>query len=497
MINSTKPTLPNFLYRADQVRELDRTAIEEYGIPGTLLMERAGSSAFAALQAHWPKARRMGVLCGLGNNAGDGFVLARLASEAGYEVKVLQLGEANRIHGVALDARRKLQAQGVAIIPFDARALEGVNIIVDALLGTGLTREVEGEWQKAIEAINQSPAPVLALDIPSGLHADSGRVLGAAVEAELSISFIGLKQGMFTAAGPDHCGAILFNDLDVPAEIFAKIPPAAQRLTFDSAPKLAPRKCGSHKGSYGHVLVIGGDEGMAGAVRLAGEAALRVGAGLTSVATRAIHAASISAQRPELLCHAVDHVDQIRRLLEAASVVAIGPGLGQSNWSRQLWEAVLESSLPLVVDADALNLLATQSLRRANWILTPHPGEAARLLGCSTSQIQDDRFHAVNELHRRYGGVIVLKGAGTLVFSDGQPVAICDAGNPGMASGGMGDLLTGIIAGLIAQGLPLDAAARLGVALHTEAGDRAARAGQRGMLASDLLTYVRHLVNLP
>lgn len=491
------PTLPHSLYRAAQVRELDRIAIEEHGILGATLMARAGASAFSALRAQWPQVRRIVVVCGLGNNAGDGFVLTRLACEAGFEVKALQVGDRKRLRGDALGAHKAMLEAGGATQAFSREPLEDAEIIVDALFGTGLDREVIEEWREAIEAMNQSTVPVLAIDIPSGLHADSGRVWGIAVRAALTISFIGLKQGMFTAEGPDHCGRVLLDALEVPPPIINKIQPSARRLTLDSLPKLAPRARNAHKGKYGHVLVIGGDYGMAGAARLAAEGAARVGAGLISLATRAAHAASASAQRPELLCHGVEHVKDLHHLLQAASVVAIGPGLGRGEWGAQLLSAVLESSLSLVVDADALNLLAIEPTARGNWVLTPHPGEAARLLGWPTAQVQADRFSAIEKLQRRYQGVIVLKGTGSLVLSEAGPVAVCAAGNPGMASGGMGDLLTGVIAGLIAQGLALGDAARLGVCLHAEAGDRAAVEGERGMLASDLLPHLRRLVNPP
>jgi len=257
---------------------------------------------------------------------------------------------------------------------------------------------------------------------------------------------------------------------------------------------LPPRPRASHKGDYGHVLVVGGDHGMAGAVRLAGEAAARVGSGLVSVATRLDHAAVIAAARPELMCHGVECARDLCVLLQRASVVAIGPGLGQSAWARELLAALLQTHSPLVVDADALNLLAQEPTRRDHWILTPHPGEAARLLDMTTGQIQADRLYAVQALQQRYGGVCVLKGAGSLVCASGS-IAICEAGNPGMASGGMGDVLTGIIAGLLAQGLSLVDAACAGVYIHAKAGDRAAQEGERGLLASDLMPHLRQLVN--
>lgn len=496
MIASRTPAvLPQTLYRAAQVRELDRIAIEDCGLPGATLMARAGASGFNALREHWPQARSIAVVCGLGNNAGDGFVLARLALEAGLQATVLQVGDAGRLRGDALSARQALLEASGSISPFSQELLSTADVIVEALFGTGLDREVAGEWRQAIEAVNASNRPVLALDIPSGLHADTGQVLGAATVAEVTISFVGLKQGLFTGQGPAYCGTILFNDLGVPAQLYSRVPASATRVNWRSLPKLNPRPRVAHKGNYGHVLVVGGDYGMAGAARMAAEAAVRVGAGLVSVVTRPGHAPIISGQRPELLCHAAERIDDLYPLLRAASVVAIGPGLGKSDWASQLFSAVLETQLPLVVDADALNLLSQKPVRRDQWILTPHPREAGRLLGCSTAEVQVDRFNAVAKLQERYGGIIILKGAGSLVLPQSQPVAVCNGGNPGMASAGMGDILTGIIAGLLAQSLDMDTAARLGVCLHAEAGDQAALEGERGMLAGDLLPFLRSLVN--
>ena len=253
----------------------------------------------------------------------------------------------------------------------------------------------------------------------------------------------------------------------------------------------------AHKGDFGHVLVIGGDRGMSGALRLAAEAALRVGAGLVSAATRAEHAASISVARPEIMSHGVESASALSLLLslrKGASVLAVGPGLGQGEWGRKLFSAVLESSLPMVVDADALNLLAVEPAHRDNWILTPHAGEAARLLGQTVEQVQADRISAAVALQQKYGGVVVLKGAGTLVADVTDEIAICSEGNPGMASGGMGDVLTGVIAGLLAQGCTLTEAAQQGVCLHAHAADLAAQEGQRGLLASDLFPHLRRLM---
>ena len=498
--------LPNSLYRAEQVREFDRMAIEEQGIAGAELMERAGKVAFDALREAWPRARRIAVLAGVGNNGGDAYVVARLAQAFGLEVRLWQVGDANKLKGDVLAMANVWREAGGETQAYKTGLdLGGSDVVVDGLFGTGLNAELHGDWVDAVRAINDSHAGVLALDIPSGLHADTGCAMGCAVTAQLTVTFIALKQGLFTGEGPRYCGQVVYDDLRLPPQVLMSQAPSVSRLTFDGvAHLLAPRRRDAHKGDFGHVLVIGGDAGMGGAVRMAAEAALRVGAGLVSVATRPIHAAAISAARPELMCHAVTRASELRPLLAKADVVAIGPGLGQSDWAQELLGSVLGSDLPMVVDADALNLLAIEPVQRNNWILTPHPGEAARLLNNDTKSVQADRFAAVNELQQRYGGVVVLKGAGSLVAAAGSPLALCDAGNPGMASAGMGDVLTGIIAGLLAQrqtlktdpAQALTVAARLGVIVHARAADIAAKEdGERGMLASDVTAALREVVN--
>jgi len=495
-VSTFSSTLPNTLYRTADVRALDRIAIEDYRMGGGALMERAGAAAFALLQSLWPAARYITVVCGGGNNGGDGYVVARLAHAAGCEVSILYSTPPETLHGDAQLAANKLIAAGHRPLPYAQAQIGKSDLIVDALLGTGLDREVGGDLATVIGDINASGRPVLSLDIPSGLHADTGRVMGLAVKADATITFIGLKQGLFTGAGPELAGKLFFSDLDVPPEIYEKVQPAAQRVNLECEKHTLKRRSrAAHKGNFGHVLVVGGEAGFAGAARLAGEAAARMGAGLVSVATRGVHAAAICMARPELMVHAVETGAQLSPLLGRANCIAIGPGLGQSEWSSQLFGRIVETRLPLVVDADALNLLAADPVRRENWILTPHPGEAARMLDCRSADIQADRYAAARNLQARYGGVIVLKGSGTLILDDRQNMAVCDAGNPGMASGGMGDVLTGVIAGLVAQGFALPDAARLGVCIHAAAGDAAAREGERGLLADDLMPWLRKLAN--
>ncbi len=491
-------TLPETLYRAAQVRELDRIAIEERGIPGSVLMERAGKAAYILLRTLFPRARRIAVICGPGNNGGDGYVVARLAHEAGLEVEVMSVGETARIKGDAAAARRACEQAGVAMRGFEANRLSGHDIIVDALLGTGLEREVQNEWRAAIEAVNRAAAPTVSLDIPSGLHADTGQVLGAAVRAQATITFIGLKAGLYTGRGREQSGAIYFDGLGVPPDIYTTITPYARRITESTLQGLVSvRARDAHKGDAGHVLVIGGAQGMMGAARMAGEAAYRAGAGLVSVATHPAHAAQISVTRPELLSFGVNSARDLSSLLSRAKVIALGPGIGQGKWARALMGAAMDARLPMVVDADALNLLAADPAAREDWILTPHPGEAARLLGVTNRDIQNDRFAAARAIVERYGGVCVLKGSGALIAAQGtEVISLCDRGNPGMASGGMGDILTGVIAALWAQGLEPLQAARTGVWLHAAAGDAAAGAGgEIGLLATDLLSCIRVRIN--
>lgn len=485
--------MPVELYTAAQVRELDRLAIEEQGIPSLTLMERAGADALDALTGRYPGAGNLVVLCGGGNNAGDGYVLARLARQAGLEVRVIALVEPGRLKGdAAASAQKYLQTGSVET----ALALEGADIIVDALLGSGLNRPVEGSFAEAIELINAASVTVFALDIPSGLNADTGVCLGSAVRADATITFIGLKRGLFTAEGPEFCGEILFSDLGTPADIHVAVG-AETRLTRheEIMRNLPPRPRHAHKGRYGHVLVIGGDYGYQGAAILAGSAAARAGAGLVTVATRPEHARNIPLFRPELMTAAVTAARDLDALLDRVSVVAIGPGLGQSDWAISLLAKVLQTRLPLVVDADALNLLALEPLRRENWVLTPHPGEAARLLGITSTEVQTDRFAAVMSLRGRFGGTVALKGAGSLVAGATGPIRLNRTGNPGMAGGGMGDVLTGVIAGLVAQGMEPGIATVAGVYLHGYAADQCAGEGERGMLAGDLLPVIRSLVN--
>jgi hydroxyethylthiazole kinase-like uncharacterized protein yjeF len=492
--------LPERVLRAAQVRELERLAIERCGVTEYDLMYRAGAAALRVLVQRWPAARTLAVVCGAGNNAGDGLVVARLARAAGLAVAVLLLVPADKLRGAAALAADACRAAGVELAPFGARALASAEVIVDALLGTGLTRSVEGEFAAAVEAMNAAGVPVLALDVPSGLDADTGWPQPVAVRAAATVTFLALKPGLFLGAAPDHCGELEFASLELPPDFgTAAVPAAMRRLTFEDLRRALPRRPRSaHKGSSGRLLLVGGGPGMAGAIRLAAEGALRVGAGLVYVATHPSSVAGVVAGRPEIICHSIASAPELDHLLRTVDGVVLGPGLGQSAWAYGLWRHVLKTDVPLVLDADGLNLLAREPLARDAWLLTPHPGEAARLLpNASVESVQRDRVAAVRALAERYRALTVLKGPNTLVATptSGAPLAVCDRGNPGMATGGTGDVLAGTLGGLLVQTRNLEQAAHAGVLLHALAGDDAARGGQRGTIAGDLLPHLRAWAN--
>lgn len=482
------------LYSAAQSRELDRRAIAA-GTPGYVLMQRAGQAAFQYLREHWPAATRIVVLVGRGNNGGDGYVLANLAWSQHLDVRLLTVGDHEQLRGEVAEAASDATRARVPEASWNG-TLPEADIYVDALFGTGLNRAPAGDFPAAIAALNASGKPVLALDIPSGLIADTGHAPGAVVQAAATITFITLKAGLLTGRGPALTGPLHLDTLDLPADLGNGIVPMALELApWQLASWLPRRSRDAHKGQHGHVLVVGGNHGMAGAVALAGEAALRAGAGLVSVATRPGHLMMLNTRRPELMCHGISKSAELAPLLARADVIVLGPGLGQDDWASSLYGAVLDSGKPLVLDADGLNLLAQQPDKRSERILTPHPGEAARLLGTTSREVQTDRFAAAHALQERFGGTVVLKGAGSLVAT-ATAIQLCPYGNPGMGSGGMGDLLAGVIGALRAQGLAADDAACAGVMAHALAGDDAALvAGERGLMATDLLPFLQQRVN--
>jgi NAD(P)H-hydrate epimerase len=480
------------LHTAGQVRALEAALQDRHGIGPALLMARAGAVLFRHLRAAWPQARRVLVVAGPGNNGGDGYELALRLHQAGIAAVVLALA-ASRTPVAQAAAARWRQAGGTVLAWTPEQALPDADLVVDALFGIGLARAPEADAARLIEAINGHRAPVLAVDVASGIDADRGSAPGVCVRAQRTVSLLARKRGLYTGPALGYGGQVGFDDLDCGA-----LAPAADASgcallqVADLRTALPPRERTAHKGDHGFALVVGGDEGMSGAVRLAGHAALRTGAGWVALATRAGHADTVALERAELMVHGIEDAPALAPLLARADAVAIGPGLGQGRWAQALLAAALDVAVPLVLDADALNLLALAPRPlAAHRILTPHPGEAARLLGLADAgQVEADRFAAARTLAQRFSAVIVLKGAGTVV-DDGERTWVCPGGNPGMASAGMGDALTGIILALLAQGLAPAAAACAGVLVHALAGDAAAAGGERGLLAGDLIAQLR------
>lgn len=484
------------LYDAAALRRVEAQAAQRLGDPETL-MQRAGQAAWRELLAHWPQAQRVTVVCGPGNNGGDGYVLARHALEAGRDVRVLRL----RDHAPRGDlAHRVAQAYATAggrVVEFEGE-LPACDVAVDALFGIGLSRAPDVATAALIAAINAHAPAVLALDVPSGVDSDRGSAPGEAVVATRTLEFMAAKAGLRTGAALDHVGVLALATLGLDADDLATVAPCAQRLAaIDLARWLGPRRRDTHKGSNGRVLCIGGEHGSGGAIMLCAQAALRSGAGLVEVATRERHIAPLLARLPEAMAHEVGDARALQAALDGASTVAVGPGLGQQDWGLHLYERAVASGKPLLLDADALNLLATKPFALpADAVITPHPGEAARLLGITTAQVQQDRFAAARALCERYACVVVLKGAGSIVAAVHETPRVIAAGNPGMAVGGMGDVLSGVIAALRAQAMNAFDAASCGALLHAAAGDAAAHeGGERGLLPSDLMPWLRHYAN--
>jgi len=488
-------SLPHSVWSADWIRQAEPLAAAAMGLSLDQLMQRAGSAAYALARDYYPASRHWLVLCGHGNNGGDGYVVARLAVADGVKVTLVACEGSRPLPPEAAHARQAWLESGGEILSASSRWPEDIDLIIDGLLGTGLASAPRAPYAALIEAANRANAPIIALDLPSGLLAESGAVPGAVIRAAHTLTFIALKPGLLTGQARDWVGQLHHSTLGL-NDWLARQPPAIQRITAsDLGHWLKPRRPCSHKGEHGRLLLIGGDHGFGGAIRMAAEAALRSGAGLVRVLTHIEHVGPLLTACPELMVQRLTD-DQLQQALTWADVVVIGPGLGQSDWGKNALKQLQTSDKPALWDADALNLLALHPDKRQNRVMTPHPGEAARLLNCRTADIESDRLLAVRKLVAQYGGVAVLKGAGTLIADQQGEIAIADVGNAGMASGGMGDVLSGIIGGLLAQKLSLYDAACAGCVVHGAAADLVAKKqGTRGLLATDLLPNIPHYVN--
>ena len=492
------------LFLGSNVKKIDRTIIEQQSIAGIVLMKRAGRAAFKYLLKQWPHTRRLVIVAGSGNNAGDAFIVAALAAQRGLSVAVLVLKPLGDFESEAKVAAQFMQQEAansieiveslVALEKFLTTDKPVSTVIVDGLLGLGIKGALKPKYADVIHWVNSASYPVLALDVPSGLHPDTGYVSDCAIKADYTISFIALKQGLFTANAAQYCGTVIPDNLQINTDFLTHFEADAFLLDDKHCSYRFPkRRNDMHKHDFAHVLVVGGDYAYGGAALLAAQASLRVGGNLCSLATRQEHVSAALARIPEVMSFGVSSGQELEPWLVKPDIFVLGPGLGQSPWSEQLLMQVINQEKTTVFDADALNLIATGRFspsRKAQAVFTPHPGEAARLLNTTSADIQADRFGAIRQLQKNFGGVFILKGPGTLIF-DGRTMFVANVGNAYLATPGSGDVLSGIVGALLAHGLaPLEASA-LAVCLHGKAADLALeRNGGLQLIASDILALI-------
>ncbi len=507
------------LSRSEMCR-FDERAIQS-GVPGIVLMENAGRGAVEELEK---LVRRRGllagalesrdaygerlhglravVLCGAGNNGGDGYVVARRLLTLGARVLVLSAVPCASLKGDAHVAYTAFAALGepVSEAVESARAFLAVaDVAVDALLGTGATREVSGLFAELVAALNDAACPVVSLDIPSGLDADTGRVLGSAVRAALTVTFAHPKRGLFSGPGHDLCGELCVADIGVPGAVVTSPDPALSLERSDVAALVKKRSPAAHKGDSGRVVVVAGSEGKLGAARLAARGSLRGGAGLVTLLTQAEAARKLEQSSLEDMTERLDEADPAASLarFERVDAFVVGPGMGRDARARAVVDAVLARPEPVVLDADALHLVHNRLgtlTDNGPRVLTPHPGEAAMLLGISTREVEEDRFAAAERLAHISRAVVVLKGSRSLIAAEGHPVVVSVLGSPVLATGGTGDVLAGLLGACLVSRAPRDAAL-LAVGLHALAGERCARGGlDRGVLAHEIADAVPHVV---
>ncbi len=504
------------LVTREEMRELDRRTIEEIGILGLVLMENAGRGTAQIIKKRFgPEKKKVAIFCGRGNNGGDGLVVARYLKNWGWSVKVYLLSEKEKITGdakVNLEVWLKMGGELKEILNEEElhlikEEIEKFDLIVDALLGTGLKDEVKGISKEAIHLINALGKPVIAIDVPSGIDATSGKVLGVAVKATLTATFGLPKIGLLIHPGLEYTGELFVVDISIPQVLVEEMNLKHTLLDpqeVDLSP-LRPRPLDTHKTSYGHLLILAGSVGKTGAAAMAGEAALKMGTGLVTLGVPKSLNPILEVKLTEVMTYPLsdkegvfseEALKEVLEILPGKTALAIGPGIGTDRGAKKLTLELLKlSRVPIVIDADGINCLVGElevlKSKKAPVILTPHPGEMARLLGITSKEVQSQRIELSREFAEKYGVILVLKGSRTVIAEPGGRVFINPTGNPGMASGGTGDILTGMIGGLLAQGMnPLEAA-KLGVYLHGLSGDLAKEErGEVCLVATDLLRYL-------
>lgn len=483
------------LYSIEQVRKIEQKIIKSFNILAFDLMKKAGTFAFDTIIKHYPDINNITVICGMGNNGGDGYITASCAAQKGLEVRCLEVGDPEDQTNTARQAKEFALACGVSPLPYSAQMIPKNTLIVDALVGIGVKGNIKGSLEEAVKTINTSNNAVVAIDIPSGLDANTGEPLGQTIKAQLTVTFIASKKGLYLQNAKQYCGKVEYSNLGINPNVFEEFAPCYRLMDINLISKIQKKHSvyNAHKGQFGHLLIIGGDYGMGGAPVMAAQAALRMGTGKVSILTRPEHMTIALTRQPEIMVCNFENIESIN--LEDKSALVIGPGLG--SWVEEFCPQILELDIPKVVDADALNWLSkNRKAKLKNAILTPHPGEAAKLLHWSTDEIQEDRDQAIKTLYNCYKSTTILKGHNTLMIDENQMIHLCPYGNPGMATPGMGDILSGIIGGIIAQGFTLKESLECAVTLHALAGDKIAnQKGLIGLCATDLLDMIQSILN--
>jgi len=479
------------LYNRQQVYQLDRFAMQKDDQSSQQLMAKAAMAVWNAIQSRWQDVTHIVILAGCGNNGGDAFAVASLAKKAGIEVDLIALGDLSLQSDESRYFRKNWEKAG-GITELWKGYCPDCDLIIDGLLGIGLSRDLGEDWLLMIDVINNMDVPRVSIDIPSGLNADTGMAMPMAIKADLTVSFIARKIGCYLADGPDYCAEMVFDDLGL-SKSSANLVQANFQLVGQQTIKLpATRKNNSYKNQYGHVLIVGGGRSMSGAALLAAMAALRSGSGLVSLSVHPDNYTVAAGAYAELMVSTWNELDN---LLELATVIVVGPGLGQSEQARQLLKKLSKVNKPMVIDADALQPEFMNSLSSEGCVITPHPGEASRLLGNTTQQVQQDRVSALQQLNNKWPVVSVLKGAGTLTGSHDLPIKLCSHGHAGMATAGMGDVLSGIIGGYLAQGMTPLEAAETAVLVHALAAEHFAQEhDEASLIASDVINRISLVV---
>ena len=475
------------LYTAEQSRAIDELALERLNVSSNVLMQRAAQFSFDVALKYWPNMNSVSVFAGKGNNAGDAFLFARLAQDYGIRVQLFMMTDLSGLNEEAKLAYKKIDLSSVQK-ELSFSDISG-DLIIDGLIGTGLRGAADGPYDEAIRLMNETNIPILSLDIPSGVNASTGAVVNDAVMADITTTFISLKIGLYVGKGRVHSGDIKMDSLGVPNALLSSFP-GIELSVFEPA-QLPPMAIDSYKNRQGHLLIIGGDEGMPGSILMAAEAALRSGAGLVTVATRAEHMSLLVSRIPEVMVAEAD-IEDLSKSYSKYDAILIGPGLGRNRWGKTLYEACQSWDVPLVVDADGLFWMAKEGRPVSDTVIvSPHVGEAARLLGVDSSLIEQDRIKWAKEIRDRFGAIGVVKGPGSVVFGH-KKISICEHGNPGMATAGMGDVLSGVIAGFVVQKFAdFEACLEIAVLLHSAAADEAAKdLGQRSLMATDVIRFL-------